>query len=156
LPFRRFRTLRRLAVTIVTEPSPWPRRQALLLRLGATVEMLAFPWVLIPRAWMERSHESLGMGQMPVGTVVDFTIRQSAFFYGMHGLLMWWLAKDVVRYRPLVRLIGWTYFAFGPVFLLIDWTSGTPLWWTICDPAVTLVFGGLILWCDRHVSRESA
>lgn len=136
--------------------NPWTRRLSALLRLGAVIEMLAFPWSLIPRAWMERSHEWLGMGTMPTGAVVDFTIRQSAFFYGMHGVLMWVLARDVARFQPVVRLIGWTYVVFGPAFFLIDWTSGTPAWWTACDPVVTCAFGVLLLWCERNRSRQPA
>ena len=104
---------------------------------------------------MEHSHAWLGMGEMPAGAVVDFTIRQSAFFYGMHGVLMWTLARDVVRYQPVVRLIGWTYVLFGPVFLAIDWSSGTPAWWTACDPLVCFVFGWLVLWCVRNMSQQS-
>ncbi|MFV0446169.1 MAG: hypothetical protein ACK5Q5_21540 [Planctomycetaceae bacterium] len=138
------------------EEAVWPRRLTWLLRLGAVIEMLALPWVLVPRAWMEHSHEWLGMGPMPVGAVVDFTIRQSAFFYGLHGVLMWLLAGNVLRYRPLIKWIGWTYVLFGPVFFAINWSSGTPRWWTWCDPAVTLTFGLLILLCDQRVRAQHA
>ena len=130
----------------------WAQRQAWLLRLAAVIDMLAFPWVVVPRSWMEASHAWLGMGEMPAGAVVDFTIRQSAFFYGMHGVLLWWLSRDVVRFQPIVRLIGWTYLIFGPVFFLIDWTSGTPSWWTWCDPLVTAAFGSLVLAIDRQLT----
>ncbi|MCA9054063.1 MAG: hypothetical protein KDA75_09515 [Planctomycetaceae bacterium] len=133
----------------------WAQWLSRLLRLGACVEMLAFPWVIAPRDWMELSHLWLGMGEMPAGTVVDFTIRQSSFFYGMHGVLMWWLSHDVLRFRPLVRLIGYTFLLFGPVFLIIDWSTGTPLWWTLCDPAVTAIFGGLVLMAERNLSSHS-
>jgi hypothetical protein len=142
------------AVDSVLAPAVWMRSQSLLLRVGACIEMLAFPWAVAPRAWMEASHEWLGMGTMPSGAVVDFTIRQSAFFYGMHGVLLWWLAGDVVRFQPIVRLIGWTYLIFGPVFFLIDWTTGTPLWWTWCDPLATGAFGALILVFDRRITTD--
>ena len=88
--------------------------------------------------------------------VVEFMIRQSAFFYGMHGVLIWCLATDVIKYRPLVRLIGWTYLLFGPVFGAINWQAGTPLWWTICDPLVIGLFGILILVLDRWIPPEPA
>lgn len=133
----------------------WVQRQAWLLRLAAVIDMLAFPWVVVPRSWMEASHAWLGMGEMPAGAVVDFTIRQSAFFYGMHGILLWWLSRDVVRFQPIVRLIGWTYLIFGPVFFLIDWTSGTPSWWTWCDPLATGAFGTLVLLIDRQLTPST-
>lgn len=134
----------------------WAAWQARLLRLGGVIEMFAFPWAVAPRAWMETSHAWLGMGTMPAGTVVDFMIRQGAFFYGMHGVLLWWLASDVRRYQPIVRLIGFTYLLFGPVFLLIDWSTGTPLWWTLCDPIVTACFGVLLLASGRALDRAAA
>lgn len=134
---------------------PLVRAQSRLLRWGAAIEMLAFPWAVLPREWMERSHAWLGMGPMPQGAVVDFMIRQAAYVYGMHGLLLWWLSRDVLRYRPLIRLIGWTYLSFGPVFLAINWRTGTPLWWTVCDPLVTGGFGVWLLVNDACISRQS-
>jgi hypothetical protein len=132
------------------------RRQSRLLRAGACIEALAFPWAVLPREWMERSHIGLGMGTMPQGPVLDFMIRQSAFVYGMHAVLLWWLARDVLRYQPLVRLIGWTYLVYGPAFLLINWRTGTPLWWTLCDPLVTGGFGVWLLRNDAGISRQSS
>jgi hypothetical protein len=139
----------------VPVPTSWIRFQRLLLRTGAAIEMLAFPWSIAPRTWMEVSHEWLGMGTMPTGAVVDFTIRQSAFFYGMHGVLLWCLASDILRFQPIVRLIGWTYLIFGPVFFLIDWTTGTPQWWTWCDPLATATFGALLLLADRRMTSQA-
>ena len=37
--------------------------------------MLAFGAVVMPRAWMEASHEWLGLGMMPDGPVINFMIR---------------------------------------------------------------------------------
>lgn len=132
------------------------RQQSRLLRAGAVIEALAFPWAVLPREWMEQSHAGLGMGPMPVGAVVDFMIRQSAFFYGMHAVLLWWLSQDVLRYQPLVRLMGWTYLSFGPAFLLINLATGTPLWWAVCDPLVTGLFGVWLLVNDVGISRQTA
>jgi hypothetical protein len=132
------------------------RRQRRLLRLGSVIEMASFPWAFLPRSVVAQSHEWLGMGPLPEGAVVDFMIRQASFFYGMHGVLLWWLARDVVRYQPLIRLIGWTYLLFGPVFFWIDLSTGTPLWWTICDPLVTLAFGAWLLVNDARISRQTA
>jgi hypothetical protein len=135
---------------------PLVRRQALLLRWGAFVELLALPWAVLPRSWMEHSHEWLGMGPMPSGAVVDFTIRQSALFYGMHGVLMWRVSLDVLRFQPLVRLLGWTWLFFGPAFLVINLWAGTPTWWAICDPLATGGFGVWLLVNDSRISRQTA
>ena len=120
--------------------------QRLLLRLAGAVEILAFVAVVMPRAWMEASHEWLGLGAMPDGPILIFLIRQASYAYGMHGILLWIIASDVVRYRPLVIFTGVTFLLAGPVFFLIDYTSGVPLWWTIGDTLGCGLFGGALLW----------
>jgi hypothetical protein len=95
------------------------------------------------------------MGPFPDAAVVDFMIRQSSFFYGVHGLLLWFLARDVERFQPVVRFIGWAFLSFAPAFFLIDWTSGVPLWWTICDPVACGVYGAALLWTDRAIARAT-
>ena len=104
-----------------------------LLRLSGAVEILAFIAVVMPRSWMEVSHEWLGMGTMPDGPLVMFMIRQASYAYGMHGVSLWILASDVVRFRPLIIFNGVAFLLAAPVFFLIDYTTGVPFWWTIFD-----------------------
>lgn len=104
-----------------------------LLRLSGAIEILAFISVVMPRSWMEISHEWLGMGTMPEGALLMFMIRQSSYAYGMHGVTLWILASDVGRFRPLIVFNGVAFLLAAPVFFLIDYTTGIPLWWTIFD-----------------------
>ena len=107
------------------------RLQAWLLRLAGATEILAFFAVVMPRAWMEASHAWLGLGEMPGGPIIMFMIRQASYSYGMHGISLWVLATDVKRFRPLVLLNGVAFLLAAPVFFVIDYTSGMPLWWTL-------------------------
>lgn len=113
-----------------------------LLRVVGAVEILAFVAVVMPRSWMEISHEWLGMGVMPEGPLVMFMIRQASYAYGMHGISMFVIASDVARFRPLVILNGISFLLAAPVFFLIDYTSGVPFWWTIND-TLTCAFLGV-------------
>jgi hypothetical protein len=122
------------------------RLQVWLLRLAGTVEILAFIAVVMPRSWMEISHDWLGMGEMPDGSLVMFMIRQASYAYGMHGISLWVLASDVLRFRPLLIINGIAFLLAAPVFLLIDYTSGVPLWWTIFDTLGCGFFGSGLLW----------
>ena len=124
--------------------------QAWLLRLVGAIEILAFASVVMPRSWMEASHEWLGMGAMPDGPILIFLIRQASYAYGMHGISLWIIASDVVRFRPLVIFTGVTFLIAGPVFFLIDYTSGVPLWWTIGDTVGCAFFGAGLLWLTRN------
>jgi len=121
-----------------------------LLRLVGCFELLAFIAVIMPRAWMEASHVWLGLGQMPEGSVLMFLIRQASYTYGMHGISLWLIASDVKRFRPLLLLNGISFLLAGPVFFIIDYTAGMPMWWTATDGPSCGLFGLAILWLIRE------
>ena len=123
--------------------------QKVLLRMAGAFEILAFFAVVMPRSWMEISHEWLGLGQMPHGAVLMFLIRQASYTYGMHGISLWVLALDVKRFRPLIILNGIAYLLAAPVFCAIDYSSGMPLWWTIGDCVGCGLLGAALLWANR-------
>jgi len=122
--------------------------QKVLLRLAGAFEILAFIAVVMPRSWMEISHEWLGLGVMPHGSVLMFLIRQASYTYGMHGISLWVLTMDVKRFRPLIILNGIAYLLAGPVFWVIDYTTGMPLWWAIEDSLGCGLLGAALLWCS--------
>lgn len=122
--------------------------QKLLLRLAGAFEILAFIAVVMPRNWMEISHEWLGLGVMPGGAVLMFLIRQASYTYGMHGVSLWVLALDVKRFRAMVILNGIAYLLAAPIFVAIDYSSEMPLWWTIGDGVGCGVLGAALLWCS--------
>ncbi len=122
------------------------RLQAWLLRVAGAVEILAFFAVVMPRSWMEASHAWLGMGEMRTSPLLMFMIRQASYAYGMHGVGLWVIARDVRRFRPLVVLNGAAFLLAAPVFYLIDVTAGIPWWWTLSDVLGCGLFGGALLW----------
>ena len=126
------------------------RLQAWLLRLAGAVEILAFIAVVMPRSWMEMSHTGLGLGTMPDAPVLMFLIRQASYTYGVHGISLWVLASNVERFRPLIVLNGIAFLVAGPVFYLIDYTSGMPWWWALADPLSCFCFGAALLWLTRR------
>lgn len=126
------------------------RLQSWLLRLAGSVEILAFIAVVMPRSWMETAHAWLGLGDMPGGPLIMFMIRQASYTYGMHGISLWVIASNVERFRLLVLLNGIAFLVAGPVFFLIDYTSGMPLWWTLGDTFSCAFFGAALLWLSRN------
>ena len=120
-----------------------------LLRLTGSVEILAFFAVIMPRVWMEQSHQWLGMGEMPSGAVLMFMIRQASYTYGMHGISLWVLSIDIDRFRPLLLLNGISYLLAGPVFFWIDYSSGMPWFWTLSDSLGCAFVGAALLWLMR-------
>jgi hypothetical protein len=122
--------------------------QKILLRLAGAFEILAFIAVVMPRSWMEISHEWLGLGVMPHGAVLMFLIRQASYTYGIHGVSLWVLSFDVKRFRALVILNGIAYLLAAPIFVAIDYNSGMPVWWTIGDSVGCGVLGAALLLCS--------
>ena len=122
-----------------------PLLQSWLLRYAGTIEILAFIAVLLPRSWMELAHAWLGLGEMPGGPLTIFMIRQASYTYGMHGVSLWVLSMNVNRFRPLVKLNGIAYLLAGPVFFVIDYSSGMPIWWTIADSLGCALMGAALL-----------
>jgi hypothetical protein len=132
------------------------RLQSWLLRITGSVEILAFVAVIMPRSWMEVSHAWLGMGEMASGPLIMFMIRQASYTYGMHGVSLWVVASDVVRFRTLVIFNGVAFLLAGPVFFLIDFTSGMPWWWTVGDTLGCGFFGAALLWLNLAFPRGSS
>jgi len=128
------------------------RKQLLrwLLRLIGLLEAFAFIAVIMPRSWMEASHVWLGLGQMPESSVLMFMIRQASYNYGMHGVFLWILASDLKRFRLLVLLNGFSFLLAGPIFFIIDYTSGMPWWWSAMDGPSLAVMGAAMLWLCRE------
>jgi hypothetical protein len=128
--------------------------QAWVLRLVGLTEILAFGAVVMPRAWMGDRYSRLGLGELPDSPLVNSLIRQVSLTYGLHGIALWLIAWDVMRYRPLVIFSGVGYLLAGPVLIMIDFTSGMPWWWVIGDGGGCLLIGVLIL-CLEFGWRKS-
>ena len=135
--------MQRLSLMVSSE-----RLQIWLLQLTGLTEILAFIAVVMPRSWMEVSHEWLGLGEMPGGPIIMFMIRQASYAYGMHGISLFILASNITRFRPLIIFNGISFLLAGLVFFLIDYTYGMPLWWTLVDSLGCGSFGAAILWLN--------
>src|ERR1700752_4578770 len=125
-----------------------------LLRLAGAVEMLAFIAVVMPRSWMENSNAWLGLEAMPSGPLLMFMIRQASFTYGVHGLSLWLIATDVQRFRPFIVFNAFAFLIAAPLFLVIDLTSGMPLWWALSDPSSCGLFGAALLFLSRPAALD--
>ena len=120
--------------------------QALVLRTVGTVECLAFAAVVLPFGCLETVHGWLGLGHLPDGVVLRYLIREASFVYGMHGVLLWILARDVERFRPLVIFTGFSYFVSAPVIATVGAVADMPWFWFIGEGLSCLAVGMVVLW----------
>jgi len=112
-----------------------------LLRLGGTLLVTAFFAMIMPTDWMAATHEWLGLGEFPRLPLVDYLTRSVAAIYGFHGVLLFVLSTDPVKYLRVVRVLAWMNIVFGVSLLFIDLHAGLPMWWTLMEGPPVAVLG---------------
>ena len=127
----------------VLNPTDRDKYLRLLLRAGGCLLVSAFPTMLLPVDWMAASHEWLGMGAFPRRPVVDYLARSAAALYGFHGILLFVVARDLARYRPLIGYLVFTNVTFGLMLVAVDLHAGLPAWWTLVEGPSVLMIGVL-------------
>jgi len=90
-------------------------------------------------------HAWLGLGEMPDGVVLRYLIREVALVDGLHGVLLWLLAQDVERFRPLIIFTGFSYLVGSPVFASGAAVGGMPWFWFLGVGLPCLAVGVVVL-----------
>jgi hypothetical protein len=126
-----------------------PRLLAAFLRLEGSIEMLAFIAAAMPFTWMAGTHRWLGLGELPAAPLMDYMIRSVSLLYGMHGVLLWFLAVDVTRYRALIVYTAISYLVAAGAFAIIDVSNAMPWWWTFSEVGSVLWLALLFFWLLR-------
>lgn len=130
------------------------RMLARLLIIEGTVLLCALPAVAMPTTWMAAIHETLGLGPMPHGPLMEYLTRSLSLVYGLIAPILMTLAWDVDRYRPLIRVVGWLHLVGASILVILDFASGLPLWWLVVEGPIVAGFG-LGLLNLTHWSRQS-
>jgi hypothetical protein len=116
-----------------------------VLRLVGGIELFAIPFLFIPFSWMNFVHENLmHLGPLPHTPVVEYMARTLTALYAFHGALIFRLSYDVIRFRPVIRFVGWLQMALGFAAFAIDLAAGMPWWW-IAGEGSGIAFGGLAI-----------
>ena len=128
----------------------------LLLRIGSALTGAAFFAVLLPVDAMASMHARLGLGAFPRGPIVDYLARSVAALYGFHGVMLYLISTDVVRYRPLVWFAAAKCCAFGAMLIGIGVHAGLPGYWVAAEGPPVVAIGCLLAWANaRAVHLES-
>ena len=121
----------------------------ILLRVIGASGLLALAAVVMPMSSMASVHAWLGLGQMPIGPIVEYLARSVAVFYALFGAVLLLLAHDIERYRPAVQWVGILVAVVGVLLGLIDLSAGMPVWWTVAEGPPTLGMGLLLFYLAR-------
>jgi hypothetical protein len=71
--------------------------------------------------------------------------------YGFHGVLLFVVSTNPVRFRPIVQFIGVMNLLFGILMTGIDVNAGMPHWWTLAEGPPISGFGVAILYLCRSL-----
>lgn len=119
--------------------------QRAALRFTALVLFTGLPGALLPGPAAVKFSWLMGLGQPPLGPLQVYLSGNAGFVYVVLGVLVWMLARDPRRYRPLVAALAVILLAGGPAYLSIDLQAGLPLWWVLLDSVACLAVGGVLL-----------
>ena len=103
--------------------------------------MLAFLAVFLPADWMAATHPRLGLGEFPRTPIVDYLTRSIAALYGFHGVFVWIVSNDPIRYRVLVWFAAVMNIVFGAMMIAIDLNAGMPAIWTLIEGPSIMAMG---------------
>lgn len=132
----------------MTKREPWLK---LVLRLVGTVSACAAFCSVMPYAWMNATHQYLGMGVLPDRPVVGYLARSTSAFYALFGGLFWVVSFDLPRYRPVLRYLGVATVVLGILLFGVDRMEGMPLFWQIGEGPIDVAIGAVLLWLGRAV-----
>jgi len=123
----------------------------LLLRVGGTVMLLAWPTIVLPTDWMAASHRWLGLGAFPDAPLTQYLTRSIAMLYAIHGGFLWVLSTDVRRFAPLILYLSSMNVVFGAIVLGVDVWAGMPWYWTVGEGPPVAGVGALQLFLLRRL-----
>ncbi|HYH65303.1 MAG TPA: hypothetical protein VD866_11465 [Urbifossiella sp.] len=119
---------------------------ALLLRLIGAAELAALAFVVAPFGWMDTVHDRLlGLGPLPAERIIEYLARHLSALYAVHGAMVLAISFDLPRYRPLVRVLGWSHVGLGVALGWADWSAGFPWAWALGEGTLVAACGGLIV-----------
>ena len=125
----------------------------ILLRVGSVLLCSAFLTMLLPVDWMAESHRWLGLGEFPRTPLVDYLTRSVAALYGFHGVLLWLVSNDPIRYRSIALFCSLQNVTFGSMMIAIDVHAGMPMFWTLSEGPFIVGMGIILFVLARKLPK---
>jgi hypothetical protein len=119
------------------------RLLTILLRFGGVLLSSAAFFIFMPHEMMASANARLGLAPLPDQPLTEYLTRSLSARYALHGAILLLASTDVVRYRPLIILLGIGNILFGALMLAIDAAAGMPRWWTLSEGPLILLVGCL-------------
>lgn len=143
--------MHRFAVMFRADRPPHFKTQLWLLRVFIFLMFTGLPGAILPEIAFQKFAWLMGYGKQPMTPLIIYLSGNAGFAYLALGILAWCISRDLPRFQPLVRTIGWVLVLAGPAYLSIDLQCPLPLWWTLMDSLSCLGMGLALLWASPVV-----
>jgi hypothetical protein len=127
----------------------------LVLRCNAVILFSALPVVFFPTTWMDTIHRGLGMGPLPTAPVVEYLTRTVSALCAFAGVIYWYISADVLRYGPVIRLLGILHVIMGALLFCLDLIYGLPTLWAVIEGPPLLIVGIMILVLQSRIQSPT-
>jgi uncharacterized membrane protein len=127
----------------------------LLLRLDAVILLTALVPAVMPFAWMQEIHRSLGIGELVASPLIGYLTRSLSLLYGLLGAVEMFASGDVRRYQPVIRFIAMLGIVFGLWIAGLDIAIGMPIYWSYSEGPTVFLIASLMFWLSGYVQDEN-
>jgi hypothetical protein len=118
---------------------------AVLMRVTAVSLFLSGVTFLLPESSINSFLVWCGLEQMPDATMMRYVLRGAGYLQMAYGIVLWVVARDVVRFQPLVIAFIAVFLLGAPAFYWIDAAAGLPRYWCWLDFTCCFLAGAVPL-----------
>jgi len=118
--------------------------------------LAAVPFVFLPWGMINQGLLWFGVDPLPFAPIVVYLLRSSCVAFGLIGVFFVFLARDPVRYLPLVFLSAWGLGFMGVTCVAVGSSLSLPLFVYLGDASFGFIFGALIGVLAFRLRRQAA
>ena len=101
---------------------------------------------------MAAGHEFLLLGEFPDTPITFYLTRSTSLLYGVHGVMMTYVALTLRLHWRLVPVFGWLHVLIGLSMLAVDIMAPMPAFWTIAEGVPIASLGALLLYLAKRAN----
>ncbi len=121
------------------------RTIAFLMRVVAISAILSGVTFYFPERNINSFLVWCGLPQMPHAVLMRYGSLGAGHLQVGIGVVIWFLARDVVRYQPIVVAVLSTFLIAAPAFYVTNTIAGMPWYWCLLDFGCCFLAGGVPL-----------
>lgn len=131
-------------------PAACEKCLVLILRTVGVVCLFALVPMFMPREWIARTHELMGLGSFPAQPIAEYLARSTSGLSAFYGGLLLVFSTDIPRYTPAIAYQAIAILFLSSCGVLLGTRAGLPLFWVGLDAAACALYCLPTLWLLRR------